>query len=289
MGETPMLRSFSKHLTVLLAAIFVIGCQPLQKQKHPSTAPYQVKAIARPGDPAPHPLYVVQLDVYQLDVPFGTITGNNDFWSRVDQSGIDPRVSALLKRNGFRIGQGEISQWPMFLRMLAANPGHIRVTSRIAYQEEKEPLLTRGDQPPRNLFYFDAGGQLAGRSFGQSDDLMLLSFWPTPRRDGQVHIQLVPAVQSRDSRMETYTVNGQMDIRTVRPEYFYDLQLAADLDVNHFLIVAPSTEAKEESSLGNAFLLNDGNGGRTETILIFVARPVGAHSLMQNMNAESGN
>jgi hypothetical protein len=265
---------------VLPAAFAAIGCQSPSAGPRRLAPSYRANPVVQPGDPAPHPIYLIQLDVYQINVPFGSVSGNQTFWSRITRAHIDPRAEALLRRNGFQIGQGKVSEWPFFANILNMDPGHTKTTSLVAYQEERDPLITRPNQPARNLFYFDASGQLVGRSFDEAEDEMLLSFWPTPRHDGQVHIQLVPGVQSEQTHMQYYPIAGQPGIRTVRPEFFYDLKLESDIDVNHFLIVATSPQARWESSLGNAFLVDDSGGSRTELVLIFVARPIGAPSLL---------
>ncbi|HEY1683343.1 MAG TPA: hypothetical protein VGG19_01150 [Tepidisphaeraceae bacterium] len=269
-------------VSILLIAS-VSGCKPQHPPTQSSqTIPFKLQAIPTPGDPKPHTLYVAQVDVYQIDVPFGTVSQNLAFWEKIDQQNIPAEQNELLSRNGFRVGQGLVADWDYFQAVLEKNPAHTHVTSRIAYQEEHESFLTRADQPATNLFYFDQSGNLIGRSVDAADDELFLSFWPTPRHDGQVHIQLVPGVKIRAEQIKSVWTDGQETMERYRPEFFYDLKLESDIDVNHFLVVAPSSEAKLSSSLGHAFLTNSAGAARTETILIIVARPIGAGALVKS-------
>lgn len=261
----------------------VSGCQhhAPAARSHATTIPFEITPVIHPGDPAPHPLYLIQLDAYQMDVPFGAVSGNPLFWSRIDQKNVASQAAALLDRNGFRIGEGATSDWKFFKQILEKNPAHTQASSRVAYQEQRELFLTRADQPGRDLFYFDSSGQLVGKSFGPSDDLLMLSFWPTPRHNGEVHIRLTPAIRSRAEEFQRQQIDGQEMVAPVRPEFFYNLTLDADIDVNHFLIVAPSEAAKISTSLGGTFLINKTSGNEKETVLIFAARPIGAPALVQ--------
>jgi hypothetical protein len=261
--------------------VLASGCRQTSRHRRVMPTTYQVNAVVRPGDPKPHAIYLVQLDVYQIDVPFGSVSANKEFWDHLESADLDAAQSALLLKNGFHLGEGQIADWDFFKNILEKNPVHTRVSSRVAYQEEHEPIVTRADQPATNLFYFDSTGDVVGRSFDAADDELLLSFWPTPRHDGQAHIQLLPGVKLKEEQLQHEWVNGVESVDNVRPEYFYDLKLEADLDVDHFLIVAPSSAAKRNSSMGHAFLVDNGQGSRTETLLIFVARPIGAAALMQ--------
>jgi hypothetical protein len=278
-------RNPMRHIFGWIVPIFFLfvmsGCHHAAPRRRVIPTTYQVNAIVRPGDPKPHAIYLVQLDVYQIDVPFGSVSANKEFWDHLDSADLDPEQSALLLKNGFHLGEGQITDWDFFRNILEKNPVHTRISSRVAYQEQHEPIVTRADQPACNLFYFDSSGEVVGRSFDAADDELLLSFWPTPRHDGQVHIQLLPGVRLKEEQLQHEWVNGVESVNTVRPEFFYDLKLEADLDVNHFLIVAPSAAASRISSMGNAFMVDNGEGSRTETLLIFVARPIGGAALMQ--------
>jgi hypothetical protein len=64
---------------------------------------------------------------------------------------------------------------------------------------------------------------------------------------------------------------GPINTRTVtwfKPETLYELNLIADVGIDTFLVIAPSSEARWPSSLGNVFLTEDGATERTETLII---------------------
>jgi hypothetical protein len=56
----------------------------------------------------------------------------------------------------------------------------------------------------------------------------------------------------------------------------YDLNLRVDIAPDSFFILAPSTDADRLTSVGHAFLTEDGTTQRLEQVIVLVPRPMNA-------------
>src|SRR5204862_5121136 len=65
-------------------------------------------------DAMPVPQVVVQLDVYQITVPHGTVSNNDSFWKNVSEENLDVVSRDVLYLNGLRVGEAPLSQWGFF-------------------------------------------------------------------------------------------------------------------------------------------------------------------------------
>src|SRR4051812_25758400 len=94
------------RIASVLAAALCCGCaahaptvteKKLMTDGTPAAALVQPSASAsEPKDARPAVQYVVQLDVYQLSVPQGTISNNAAFWKRVSEDTIDIATRDVL-------------------------------------------------------------------------------------------------------------------------------------------------------------------------------------------------
>src|SRR5437763_6066348 len=75
-----------------------------------------------PHDAPPALPVVFQMDIYRLDVPFGTFCRNEDFWKRMDEECVDPATKDLLERNGIRVGQAPQAELKFFQKFIDDKP-----------------------------------------------------------------------------------------------------------------------------------------------------------------------
>ena len=225
-------------------------------------------AQAKQQDAVPVQNYLTQLTIYRITLPAGAVSASEEFWKRVDEHAVDVGTYELLFKNGVRVGVAPAEEWDYFKDLLDRHPAQTQpmlYTGRAANDIELEMRKGVGFQ---NIMYYDAAGELVGRTYERCNDLIRLSYEPAPRKHGFVRIGLVPVVQSR---RESLVPVGPLNTRSVtwfRPETLYELNLMADVHLDHFLIVAPSAEARWPSSLGNVFLTDDAATQRTETLII---------------------
>src|SRR5436190_8736987 len=103
--------------TSLILLCAMVGC--IDEKKRPTPTPptpqssvtqsgiiSAVQMEAPPGAPRdaqPTVPLVFQLVCYQLTVPVGTVSRNENFWKRIDETALDPARYDLLRRNGMRL------------------------------------------------------------------------------------------------------------------------------------------------------------------------------------------
>src|SRR5277367_3566362 len=109
-----------KRSWALLGLLCLSGCPEMAAQPGPGngvgSGPHgpvaasgdsTVTRAAEFSDPpanVQHGPYVVQLDIYQLEVPFGALSRDDEFWKRVDETQINPADYDVLVKNGVRVG-----------------------------------------------------------------------------------------------------------------------------------------------------------------------------------------
>lgn len=220
-------------------------------------------------------LRVVRLEIYRLKVPHGAISRSEEFWKHLDEQQVDVGTYDLLRKNGWRLGTAPSSEWPYFRDIIDAYPAssqpHALDADPVAGGSTMELAMKEGiaDQ---NIFYFDDASRLNGRSFGESDNLLNISLQQAPRRRGEARVTVCPTVRSLRKRFAVTQRGEEREFRRVYPEKLYDLNLQADIPDGDFLVIAPSPEVRWRTSLGAAFLIEDGPAERLEHVLLLVPR-----------------
>ncbi len=216
----------------------------------------------------------IQIDVYQLMVPTGAISLNDEFWKRIDEEKIDVATYDLLLRNGVRAGLGCDAEWDYFKHVIDEHPA---VTQKSAFGIARMgtmELSLKKNVEYQNIFYLTDQNLLNGRTYEQCENLIAVSFQPAPRKPEQVRLSVCPVVRSLRTRLQFSLHNEEREISDVRPEQLYDLNLRIDCPLDSFLVVAPSTLARRATSLGGSFLINDGMTEQFEQVLLFVPHKI---------------
>ena len=226
----------------------------------PSTQPVAPDSGALPVNPhdahPPLPL-VYSVDVYDFVLPVDAVSRNEEFWKKVNESSVDVGTYDILYKNGFRVGEIPIAEWEAFGKLVDERKGKKTVVSGIAQRQIELPMRER--VPQQTIFYFDRRGEVAGRSFELSRNVMYFSFETTPRRPGEVRLSMTPAVIGQIKKPRFSITPGKPDgeIIMTAEERFYDINLRADLPLTHFLIIATSPEARYDNCLGRLFMTVD--------------------------------
>lgn len=225
-------------------------------------------------DATPDVPYLIQIVAFKITVPAGACSRSDEFWRHVDERAVDVGTYETLYKNGVRCGIAPTGEWDYFKQILEQNPAVTTpsaYTGREAKQIEMEMKMKVDYQ---NVFAFDRAGDLVGQTYERCDNLLRVSFQPAPRKPGVVRLGMVPVVRALREIWVPARTSATTDYKyqLVRPEALFEMNLTADVPMDSFLVVAPSPEGRWPSSLGNAFLVNDGATEQTETVLIF--RPV---------------
>ena len=225
-----------------------------------------------PKDAPPPVTYVFQVDVYQLAVPFGTISANEPFWKRIDEQCVDVATHDLLDSNGIRVGCAPLDELKELRKYLAEVTPAQRLTVTASDVRNVE-IPMKKDLPEQVLFRFDETKRPIGYSFDRCENVMAIAFQPTPRKPGHLRLTLCPVVRSQKKVLSVSPTNEFREFAFVNPERLYDLNLTADIPRESFLIVTASSYATEANSVGRAFLTLDGPAHRMEQILLILPRP----------------
>ena len=216
---------------------------------------------------------VIQLDVYELTIPFGRISRNPEFWKRVDEDHVDVPCHDLLLKNGLRFGVGRTSEWAYFKSLIDEYCPKAQRSSVAATASGSIELPMRKNVDLQDLFYLDDHGVLRGRTYEKCDNLLSIAFEPIPHRPGDARVKVCALVRSLRKHFEVTELNHAREIALIRPEYLYDLKLDAEVPMDRFLIVGPAPDARIPENVGNAFLVHDAGGEQIESVLVIVPRP----------------
>ena len=275
----------------LIVMVLVAGCrsrpQPAQQPPATAPAPHAQVRVARPlpaakvdrpvpRDPPPEAVTVLTLTIYNISVPAGAVSASDDFWKRVNEQALNVQAYDTLHRNGVRVGLGAAGEWAYFRDIVDRHPATTAVTSFTATEARSADLPLRTDVPEQTIFHLTPAGQLQGRSFDRSDNLLAVTFGPAPRKPDHVRVALCPVVRAARARLELTTGGEAREVQVVRPEQMFDCALTVDVPAGGFLVVAPSPDGRWPTSVGAAFLTDDAPAERRERVLLIVPRPVQA-------------
>ncbi len=208
-------------------------------------------------------------------IPKGTISLDDEFWKRVDETAISPEAYDVLYKNGVRVGSAPTSEWQFFRDLLARQPARSQQGDFAGEDGKAIEMSLQKDVNSQTIFFLDAANRLQGRSFDRCENLLSLSLYPLPRQPGAVRVAMVPLVRTLRTKMEFNTMNSPgTELQYVSPEYLYDLNLRAEIPAGRFLIVAPSREGRWPTSLGNVFFGISGAGEQSERVLLLVPKLV---------------
>ena len=217
----------------------------------------------------------VAVRVFDLARPVGTFTVNEDLWRLLDETAVDPATRRALWANGLRVGVGPASELPRVAEAL----GTADAPARTAVAADAGPQTIHLDRGPaenagpgrQTLIWFDADLRPTGRTYQDAANRLALTFGPAPgRRASAVRIALTPIVRAGRSRQYARADGDDYQVGAVRDEAVFDLGLAVDVPDDAFLLIAPSPDAANVTSLGNAFLRREADGRREELGLLIL-------------------
>ena len=219
-----------------------------------------------------NPMSVQALDVYQVTVPFGAVSRSQEFWKRVNETSVDVATYDLLQKNGFRVGVAPAAEWSYFRAIIEQFPAATRRTTVAGGGEGSLELPMKQRVDFQNLAYLTDDNTLIVKTFENCENAIAVAVQPAPRRPGEVRMTMCPLVRSARKKFVVSVTNEEREYDYVKPERLYDLNLCADIPVEGFLVVAPSTLARWTSNLGETFLVDGGKTEKVEHVLLMVPR-----------------
>jgi hypothetical protein len=243
------------------------------------------------GTPRGARMSVTHLDIYQLAVPLGAISRSEEFWKHIDEQQVDVGTYDLLRKNGWRVGTAPSTEWPYFRDIIDAYPASAkphRLTAGLTGTAANMELSMKEKVDYQVVSYFDDENLLHNLSFDQCDNLLSISLQQVPRKPGEARVTVCPTVRSLRRRFQVNMRQQEREFRYVHPERLYDLNLQADIPAGQFLIIAPSPEVRWPTSLGAAFLVENGAAEQFEHVLLLVPRVVSLGEMVPSRPAAPG-
>jgi hypothetical protein len=214
---------------------------------------------------------LLQLDIYQLTVPVGAISTSERFWKHIDEDHVDTATHALLLKNGVRFGIGPNDEWTYYKSLIDHYGATAQKGSTAPVKKGSLELPMRSGIDFQDIFFLT--DHWRGRSYEKCDNLLALTFEPTPRHPGDATIQVCAMVRGLRKQFEVTILNDTREIELRHPEYLYDMRLRQNVPMDHFLVLAPSPLCELPDNLGHTFFVKEYGPQPTETVLILVPRP----------------
>jgi hypothetical protein len=224
-----------------------------------------------PRDAQPAQNITFQVEVYRIGVPFGTFTGNEEFWKRMDEQCVDAFKCDVLNRNGIRVGLAPRGEIEFFKKFMEEKPVINKMTTT-AVEAPLVELEMRTDLPEQTISFYNP--DLRMQDYDGSTNVLNLSFQPAPRKPGCMRLTLAPVVRSHRKKFQFTAMNNETELQYINPQAYYDLNLRVDIPRDQFLIVMPSVDARYGTSVGRAFLTKDGPTDRLEQILLIIPHAI---------------
>src|SRR4051812_20023928 len=91
---------------------------PQAQGPSPLVAMLQPQPSNAPLDAAAATPYVFHVEMFLINPPAGSFSGNEDFWKTIDEQCVDPATADLLQRNGVRVGVAPLQELENFAKYL---------------------------------------------------------------------------------------------------------------------------------------------------------------------------
>lgn len=221
---------------------------------------------ARPQDPVKTPQQFFQLELYELVVPIGAISGSADFWKPFDETFLGLWKHDVLYKNGLRVGRAPLTELAQLAEQL--QDAEAQESSLIGARARDFEMPMKKGADRQTIFYFDADGQMQGKDYEPADNIFALSFRQTPRTSDHVRLVIAPAVRELQERI----TRGDGP-RFERPQTFFDLGIELDLGANECLVVAAADPARQvKVSVGRAFMTEERPAQLVEKAMVIIPR-----------------
>ena len=212
----------------------------------------------------------LRVQMLRISLPVGTFSGNERVWRQLDQDALDSDTSILLAENGMRAAVAPQDRWPGVHKLIDVPGASSELFTLQTDGRSTIEVITHRNVTEQTISSIDRDREMHVRSFDRCDNSIRLSL--SQRRDSNVlTIQLEPVVQ-----LGTITVlRGAAELGIVgnttrREETFANLRMAAPLEADKFMVLAPANPHANKFSVGTRFLTDTDQVPAMETILIFL-------------------
>jgi hypothetical protein len=218
---------------------------------------------------------IPRVTVYRITLPVGLFSANDKIWAQLNEDAVDSKTTVMLAQNGLRAATGPVGRWPGISQLLQGTAG--ASTDQFVYQTDGRSsvnVVTRAGVTDQIVVSIDRDLQQQGRTFERCDNGFRLAMKPVKNK-AELVVQLEPIVTLGTVNVIRAGVEqGITRTGFSSEETFSDLNLAATLTADQFLVVSAMDPKASPFSVGTLWLSDQEKAPPTETVLIFV--PAGA-------------
>ena len=262
------------------------GCVPIAQPHRADEAPREQRAALQGDRVIPKPAEPEALDaqprlsrrfalrVYELSLPTGQVSDNEQLWRRIDEQAVGVGAYDLLWTNGLRVGVAGNEEMSHVAETLARNEAPMQQIFGGSETLQIQQLPVGEQLPRQTVFWFDQDKQPVGRTFRDVELKLNVAFEPAPGQRNAVRIGVRPVVKGlqRETRVRA---NGQDYLVDEGYESTpLDVQVLADVPLGSFLLVSPSPDGQWDTSVGKVFFADQNDGEPMERILLIVPQRI---------------
>ncbi len=196
--------------------------------------------------PAVSPSDVVEMIVAVLERPLGDPYLDKEVWSFTDEQVVDPEHQALLKDNGFRVGQ-VVGMTPAGLQSLLTSERAFTRGRCYFLGQGKSETLVLGDPVAQSRIEVVEHGELAEHRI--NDARFALIVQPQATSDGRIRLQFTPQVQFGDKKRRDFRVAADgsgLEIENKNPgKTFAALSWEVTVQPNQYVLIGGRLDQSE--------------------------------------------
>jgi len=217
-------------------------------------------------------LIIVRLRIISVEVPVGTASGSEEIWSYLDEESIAANRSAILGRNGFRIGLGREGALADIAKILKRMTGKkLGETMMMSLPGSPMPLILKQAVGARTVFTSYPDWTLSGADYPPGENVLTMVCTLDEDDPSTVLITGVPQMRSSYHKPEIRWKLGKASV-AVRPVVytFRPLMFRVRVPRGDFVVVGPGIESRRANSPGYEFLVRTKQDMEFETVLVLI-------------------
>ncbi|HUU82679.1 MAG TPA: hypothetical protein VM243_04160 [Phycisphaerae bacterium] len=236
------------------------------------------------GDPSSNTIVVVQMqfDVLRVELPADQTHHSRKAWNYVNELHGDPTQTALLRRNGFRMGTASADSWPALRAMFEACEARVLRVPHVVQRGLPLTLQLDSIEEDQPIFLLTADNRMVGRTLERGEKYLHLDYALEVDGPQTVTIQVTPEIRLLGA--EKYGRDEQGNVRRGR-QYdglaFRELSRTLRLAAGEFLVIGPDTSSGTGLTVGRCFLTHEREGRRYETVLCITPQPFRTEAAQQ--------
>ena len=268
-----------------LLSIAAAGCQqmrpesPGQPRSDRSAAGRELFGGDRPADGDAIVVVQMQFDVLRVELPADPTHHSDKTWNHVEELRGDPAQTALLRRNGLRMGTAAADAWPALRGIFDASGATAIRATHLVRQGQPLTLDLGPIENEEAVFLITDDHRLIGTTFDRGNKYLHLDYAVSADSPGGTTIQMTPEIHRLSLLKRWRNIGG--DLRQA-PDYegkvYGQLSHTVEVPSGAFLVIGPDTGAVP-LSVGRRFLTRTRQGQKHETILCITPQPFRSEDL----------